>query len=160
MFLEVEHKEYRRLHVPTVHYCFWPSSESKAESRYLLNSVLPWVNWSDIECDLSVCLMTTGYMVNELEFCGQPSSPGINYKSCPAWGHCSSSAEMAFWAIASRKVMSLTLPFYNQVDNFFEKGMKCNLHMEMSSDSNVEEMLKFTNNLHGIRSVLAFCMLI
>ena len=97
------------LHFNSIHYCIDLGGESKAESRYLLNLALPQVNWSDIECDLSMCLMTTGYMVNELNFCGQPSSPGINYKSCPAWGHCTSSAEMAFWAIASRKVMSLTL---------------------------------------------------
>ncbi|XP_067386394.1 ADP-ribosyl cyclase/cyclic ADP-ribose hydrolase 1 [Emydura macquarii macquarii] len=43
-----------------------------------------------------------GYMTDGVSWCGNPSSPGINYKSCPKWSECESNPSSVYWKMASK----------------------------------------------------------
>ncbi|EMP39947.1 ADP-ribosyl cyclase 1 [Chelonia mydas] len=43
-----------------------------------------------------------GYMADGVSWCGNPSSPGINYESCPKWSECESNPSSVYWKMASK----------------------------------------------------------
>uniref|UniRef100_A0A8D0AZ51 ADP-ribosyl cyclase/cyclic ADP-ribose hydrolase 1 n=1 Tax=Salvator merianae TaxID=96440 RepID=A0A8D0AZ51_SALMN len=43
-----------------------------------------------------------GYIADGLSWCGDPSSPGINYESCPKWSECENNPNSVFWKMASK----------------------------------------------------------
>nr|XP_060633932.1 ADP-ribosyl cyclase/cyclic ADP-ribose hydrolase 1-like isoform X2 [Anolis sagrei ordinatus] len=43
-----------------------------------------------------------GYIADGISWCGDPSSPGINYKSCPKWTECESNPGTIYWKMASK----------------------------------------------------------
>ncbi|XP_038256663.1 ADP-ribosyl cyclase/cyclic ADP-ribose hydrolase 1 isoform X1 [Dermochelys coriacea] len=43
-----------------------------------------------------------GYMADGVSWCGKPSSPGINYESCPKWSECESNPLSVYWKMASK----------------------------------------------------------
>ncbi|XP_072035003.1 ADP-ribosyl cyclase/cyclic ADP-ribose hydrolase-like [Amphiura filiformis] len=49
--------------------------------------------------------LITGYLINQLTFCGQEDSLGFNYDACPDWGECGFGVGPmdGFWAAASRQ---------------------------------------------------------
>lgn len=49
-----------------------------------------------------------GYVVDGLVWCGQETTPGMNYSRCPSWSDCPSEASEAFWALASSTFASST----------------------------------------------------
>ncbi|XP_074132381.1 ADP-ribosyl cyclase/cyclic ADP-ribose hydrolase 1 [Sminthopsis crassicaudata] len=43
-----------------------------------------------------------GYMADGLMWCGSPSSPEMNYQSCPHWLECANNPNSVYWKMASR----------------------------------------------------------
>uniref|UniRef100_A0A8C8RYP3 ADP-ribosyl cyclase/cyclic ADP-ribose hydrolase 1 n=1 Tax=Pelusios castaneus TaxID=367368 RepID=A0A8C8RYP3_9SAUR len=43
-----------------------------------------------------------GYMADGVSWCGNPSSPGINYESCPKWNECENNPNSVYWKMASK----------------------------------------------------------
>ncbi|XP_044274297.1 ADP-ribosyl cyclase/cyclic ADP-ribose hydrolase 1 isoform X3 [Varanus komodoensis] len=43
-----------------------------------------------------------GYIADGLSWCGNPSSPGINYNSCPKWTECENNPSSIYWKMASK----------------------------------------------------------
>ncbi|KAJ7329298.1 hypothetical protein JRQ81_015472 [Phrynocephalus forsythii] len=43
-----------------------------------------------------------GYIADGISWCGKPSSPGVNYKSCPKWTECESNPSTIYWKMASK----------------------------------------------------------
>ncbi|CAI7935224.1 ADP-ribosyl cyclase/cyclic ADP-ribose hydrolase 1 [Podarcis lilfordi] len=43
-----------------------------------------------------------GYMADGLSWCGDPSSPGVNYESCPEWTECENNPSSMYWKMSSK----------------------------------------------------------
>ncbi|XP_066489028.1 ADP-ribosyl cyclase/cyclic ADP-ribose hydrolase 1-like [Tiliqua scincoides] len=43
-----------------------------------------------------------GYIADELSWCGDLASPGINYQSCPKWSECENNPSTIYWKMASK----------------------------------------------------------
>nr|XP_034969132.1 ADP-ribosyl cyclase/cyclic ADP-ribose hydrolase 1 isoform X2 [Zootoca vivipara] len=43
-----------------------------------------------------------GYMADGLSWCGDPSSPGVNYESCPEWPECENNPGSMYWKMSSK----------------------------------------------------------
>ncbi|XP_020662239.1 ADP-ribosyl cyclase/cyclic ADP-ribose hydrolase 1 [Pogona vitticeps] len=43
-----------------------------------------------------------GYIADGISWCGKPSSPGVNYKSCPKWTECENNPSTIYWKMASK----------------------------------------------------------
>ncbi|XP_019408999.1 PREDICTED: ADP-ribosyl cyclase/cyclic ADP-ribose hydrolase 1 [Crocodylus porosus] len=43
-----------------------------------------------------------GYIADQVSWCGDPASPGINYESCPKWTECESNPSTVYWKMASK----------------------------------------------------------
>ncbi|XP_042326526.1 ADP-ribosyl cyclase/cyclic ADP-ribose hydrolase 1 [Sceloporus undulatus] len=43
-----------------------------------------------------------GYIADGISWCGNPTSPGVNYNSCPKWTECESNPSSVYWKMASK----------------------------------------------------------